>query len=380
MSPKEKDILFICTAHQVNDDRVNHLIHNFKILKEQNIDICLTTHSNYGLDKLSQFCDYLIFDKDNYFPSLQDLLDNLENINISKLDTRFHSYHDINVGGQDTSLKSYFWETHSRSALSNFKNGVDIAKGRNYKWFVYIEYDIVLPEINLKDYFLNKINELETQEKNGHGYICQDGRYPLIWPLFFISKTSVFSRDENFNNNWQESVLDYFKTFGNKSFEEVIDNIIKKDNFILENAYQINSNMGYSISKMEEISIFHQRDLFIDKVQPENFYYPRFFVNKNENNLYNLDLWVIIREKMPDEKDFKINVFEDGAIIREITIHDTHIPSWRLYPIYQNIDFSLDKKIKFESIITFNNKENNYFSCEFNLNQIEKYYLIFQRS
>jgi hypothetical protein len=159
MEIKYKDILFICTAHQVNDDRVNHLLHNFKILKDQNLDVCLTTHSNYGLDKLSEYCDYLVFDKDNYFPSLQDLLGNLRNIDISKFNTRFHSFHNINIGDQPTVLKSFFWESHSKSALSNFKNGIDIAETRNYKWIVYLEYDTVLPEINLREYFLNKIRE-----------------------------------------------------------------------------------------------------------------------------------------------------------------------------------------------------------------------------
>ncbi len=380
MEIKHKDILFICTAHQVNDDRVNHLLHNFKILKDQNLDVCLTTHSNYGLDKLSEYCDYLVFDKDNYFPSLQDLLNNLDNIDISKFNTRFHSYRNIHLGNQETSLKSYFWESHSKSALSNFKNGIDIAKTRNYKWIVYLEYDTVLPEINLREYFLNKIKELETKNKDGHAYICEDSRYPLIWPLFFISKTNVFSEDKNLMSSWQEYISSYFNFFGNKSFEEVVDDIIKKNNFILDNAFQINSNMGYSINKMEEISLFHQRDLVKDKINPLDFYYPRFFVNKKDNNLYDVELWIIIDNKVPDEKEFKIKIFEDDKIIRELIVHDTHIPSWRSYPIYENVDSSINKKIKFEAIITFNNKEDFIFSCEFNLNQIEKYYLLFPRS
>lgn len=375
-----KDILFICTAHQVNDDRVNHLVHNFKILKEQNLDICLATHSNYGLDKLSDYCDYLVFDKDNYFPSLQDLLDSLEKIDISKFDTNFHAYRNINLGGKETVLKSFFWESHSKSALANFKNAIDIARTRNYKWIVYLEYDTVLPEINLREYFLNKIEEIESQNKNGHGYICEDGRHPLIWPLFFISKTKIFSEDQNLMNVWQESVSNYFQTFGNKSFEEVIDNIIKKNNFILESAFQINSNMGYSIKNMEELSIFHQRDLVKDKINPLDCYYPRFFINKKDNNFYDVELWIIIDKKIPDEKEFKVNIYENDVNVRQLEIHDTHIPSWRLFPIYDNINSSLDKKIKFETIIIFENKEDYIFSCEFNLNQIEKYHLLFHRS
>lgn len=379
-SNSDKDILFIITSHQVNDDRVNHLVNNLKKIKEQNIDICVTTHCDYGIEKISQYCDYLVYDKDNYYPKLQDILDNLQYIDLNRLKSRFHAYSDLFFNGNKTALSSYFFECHSKSALANFKNGINIAMSRNYKWVVYLEYDIILPNLNLKEYFTNKINELESLDKDGHGYYCEDGRKSLIWPLFFIIKTKIFSDDENFMSNWQESISKYLLTYGNMSFEEIIDSILNRNNFISESAFNINNNMGYSIKDMEELSIFHQRQLPQFTFDLFNFYYTRLFAVKNDDDSYGLEFWFVIKEKVIDETSVRINIFENEKIISDFTIIDTHIPSWRYLPLYENISPFDTRSIKFVVTISFENKEDYVFTYNFKLNQIEKYYHLFNRT
>jgi hydroxymethylpyrimidine pyrophosphatase-like HAD family hydrolase len=68
--------LVIFSAHVDSENKKNETIETLKQLKESNIDVCLSTHSNLYLDELAQYVKYVIYDDNNEFLILQDYIDN----------------------------------------------------------------------------------------------------------------------------------------------------------------------------------------------------------------------------------------------------------------------------------------------------------------
>ena len=59
--------LVIFAAHVDSENKKIETIKTLKHLKESNIDVCLSTHSNLYLDELSQYVKYVFYDSNNEF-------------------------------------------------------------------------------------------------------------------------------------------------------------------------------------------------------------------------------------------------------------------------------------------------------------------------
>lgn len=379
---ENKNILFICSAYQNNDDKLKHLKKNLNELKKQEIDICLTTHSSYGLDELASECKYIIYDYDNNYTNLQDLLDNLENIQNEKLINLFHSYYTFTFENQQQYLRTFFWESHSKPTLSCLKNAINLAKSKKYEWIVYFEYDIILPSCDLNLYFQNLIDKLENENKVGHAYMCPDSRHPLIWPMFFLVKTDVFYEDDNFKSNWQKSPSKFYANFGIQNFEQIIDTIIKKRDVIIEEPGEIIKNMDYQDRDFRFLTLFGAHMVttdFFGKRNPLEFYNPKFYARKKDDDKYDLELFFISYEKIPDEQGVSLTVLEDNEIVFQTNLNII-ANSYTYFLIYQNIDKNFEKVVELKMRITIPKADDFDYTYKFNLKNIEKYHQIFKRS
>jgi hypothetical protein len=72
--------LVIFSAHVDSENKRDETIETLKHLKESNIDVCLSTHSNLYLDELSQYVKYVVYDNNNEFLMIQDYVDNCNHI------------------------------------------------------------------------------------------------------------------------------------------------------------------------------------------------------------------------------------------------------------------------------------------------------------
>jgi hypothetical protein len=373
-------VLFICTAHQVNQERSNYLIENLKKLKFQNLDVCVCTHSDFALDKIADFCDYLIYDKNNSVVSLQCLLDNLNFVSLENLNSYFHSFYSAEGAGFSHYLKIFFWESHSKPALSNFKNGVDLAASKDYKWIVYFEYDVAMPEVNLKNHFNLLIKFLKSSNKNGLAYLCPDGRYPLVWPFFFIAKTEIFSNDFSLKSNWQRCDSKYLNSFGIKCFEEILTKIINQNNFILMDSSKVKSDFNYEFDDLNKTSVFSHASLdanFYGKRQLLDFYDSKLFCRKLNEEEYEFDVWLFVHGNIPNVKAIEISIFENDKIISEFRPEDIFTLGWRNQKVNKKYRKESDNLIKLQMDVKLISGVCFCYSYSFNTSSIDKYHLIF---
>ena len=155
----KNNYLVIFSAHVDNENKRDETIKTLKHLKESNIDVCLSTHSNLYLDELSQYVKFIIYDKNNEFLTLQDYIDNSKYIDdVQKYGypngKTFHNFGHVSITTPGS--------PHSKCALSLLRNGVMISELNNYKWTIYLEYDIKIPRLGFKsffDYYIDKLVE-----------------------------------------------------------------------------------------------------------------------------------------------------------------------------------------------------------------------------
>jgi hypothetical protein len=225
-----KFLLIIC-AHVDSKSKKNFLIKNLKELKDENIDVCLSTHSTMFLDELSNFVKYVVYDSNNYLITKQDYLDNSNLLDSSKL-----SCYD--VFGLEYSMTHDAFSVidnipdspHSRSALSLFKNGLIIAKSNSYKWVSYLEYDIQKPKLGFKNLIETKINSLTAGNKKCFYYLHDFKKF--LWGGFFICDVETICENVNFFKNDWVSKRDWIKNWKLGFFESIVE-------FLFEETYTL---------------------------------------------------------------------------------------------------------------------------------------------
>ena len=388
-------ILFICSGHQDNDNKLEYVINNLKALSRQNLDICYASHTDYGIDKLSKYCKYLVYDKDNLFPNESDLFNNLENIDEDRFKFLITSYFGFPFGR----LNNRLFLTHSKSALSILKNSVYLAKANNYDWIVYFEYDAVLPDINLKDYFEEKIQYLDNNKLDGDFYHCEGDRFPLIWPHFFISKPSLFLNDKNFNSDFSTSDS-FVKLYANQFFEQILTELVglyHDENNIMRNRTNISirssneiiddfkfTSVNKSVCEQGVLSKFSLGD----KEKDEN--------EKNSNSCANHFPWFVELYPKEIEKDvfqlllviysgntdknqlFKLNYLSvtDDNNTNLVNLNDIELKlgHWQSYIVLNNYKLKPEEEnIFIDYCIELVNVRKVNVNYKLNLNQLNKY-------
>lgn len=254
-------ILYLCTAHQNTEQKVNHVLRLLKGLSVHGVDVCFVSHVPNGLDKIAESCQFVSYDNDNGPVTVSYAAENLDKFPEHNL-SKFRIFRSMSLGEATLTVHTGFIEYHTKPALSLMRSGIVAAKNFGYEWVVYMEYDTVLPPdgFDLKGHFERLASRLDGEGKEGLFYTCEgkdDFRNGTVWPFMFLCRTSVFLRDRDFMSQWQRSPGEFFRRFGNLSYEEILEKIAGRNNTVeFRNAFKIKEDMNYNFEHLTELSIF----------------------------------------------------------------------------------------------------------------------------
>lgn len=238
---EDKKILILLSAHQDSPQKLSHCIDLISFLKKDGLDVCFSTHSPYGIDKISEVSDYTIFDSDNEFMDEYDLINNLGLIKDDMISERWLSWFSHSP---EMVLKSHFASaSHQKSAFSVLKNATAISESKGYKWTVYCEYDCSIPLVSFRDLINEKISLLENQNKKAFVLIRGKEKKPMSGAIHLISlgmliyETSILAKNDIFRGPCDSGHSEWASAFGNMLFEEVVEYLLLQsgeDNIIYE--------------------------------------------------------------------------------------------------------------------------------------------------
>ncbi len=335
-----KKILAICTGHQNNDAKVEHLKNLLSRIKKDGVDVCYCTHTPYRIDEISDLVKFVYYDSDNKFPTEQELVDSLSDIDENKITGTYHFFRTL--GGRQ--YKKFFWESHNRSALSNFKNGVSIACQLGYEWITFFDYDIMIPPKNLSEYLEDSIELLESQGLNGLFYMCDGPRTGYIWPMLYVCRPQIFSEHPDFSNPWQRSSKDYYINFGNICFEEIITRIANSRGGVIHYRLdELAGNLNYDASCISNyFTVFNVVDQ-VNEEKKDNLKFLDFISFDaylfNNEGLFNMDILLNVEKVHPEFKSFLLEVYIDDKKITSVS--DLPVNSegyWHTQRVLSNLD------------------------------------------
>lgn len=258
--------LIVLSAHIDSISKKNQLLQTLEHLNKNNIDVCLSLHSNQFLDELSKYCKFVIYDKNNEFLVLQDYLD------CAHLIDNPHQYGFPNGTFTTSHFKtkmSFPGSPHSKSALMLLRNGTIISYFNDYKWTIYLEYDLSIPEIGFKNFFNFHINFLEENQKKCFYYHTIFDNFDFLWGGFFVFRTEdVFNNTKFTYNNWYLNKENWIKEWYLGFFESIIQdtfhNSFSKEDIITDIIQEKFKNF-WNTSTVSQISNFtYEQNYYTD--------------------------------------------------------------------------------------------------------------------
>lgn len=376
------NILYICVGHQDQDHKVDYLLNILKRVKEEGGDICYGTHTDFRLSEISEYCDYIIYDKNNEYLDDNFFFQNCQSVEENAF-SGFFTYTYSPVDG--IILKNMFSTSHNKPCMVNIKNSVSIAKSNNYEWIVFFEYDSLLPDGNLHERVKKRIKVLENTGKSGYGYVAEDMRKGLLFPHLFISKTDVFYNDKSFVKPCRTN-LEFLKTYGNLVTEEILlrifnnnENFILTSSFNIESDYDFDNDLTNSLSGNDRFSLFDAGDANHHKIHSDIFKREcklEFYPVKISDNVYNIDFWITQRNNISYNFDY-IKILIDGHEIINLQNFVRDSKGWHSMNVISNYNLGVDPNIllEFNYQVTLPNSEVITNTFKMNLENLEKYFL-----
>lgn len=305
--------LVIFSAHVDSEIKKNETIETLKHLKESNIDVCLSTHSNLYLDELSKYVKYVVYDDNNEFLKLQDYLDNSNYIEQSGTFGLSTSICDL--GGRVCTIN--IPSPHSKSVLSLFRNGVALSGLNNYKWTIYLEYDVKIPKLGFKHFFEYHIDNLIKSGKKCSHYRYKKEFLDFFWGGPFVFETiPIFNHENLMKKDWYSNKKKWIETWDVAFFEPILERCINevfhKDE-IIEDLITNSFKFFWNLKDVNQIGKFN----YAESVYKENKYlksklmihlFPRI------NELGNIELYLCYF----NSGNFKL-------ILEEILVYSDHL-------------------------------------------------------
>jgi hypothetical protein len=214
------DSLVIVGAHQDSMEKLSHTMDMLLSLKRSGINVCFVTHCNYGLDKIAEACDYLIFDSNNTFVNDYELINCCPLFKPEGISQRWSNWYSVPNLGLFSSFMARH-APHQRSALSLIKNGINLASRNNYEWTIYLEYDYSQPLVDFGDIIKDQIEDMVSEGKDS--LLLMRKNEGFISGGFSIYRTEIFQQNEMFSSRWEKDSISWFGTFRNMFFEEIIE-------------------------------------------------------------------------------------------------------------------------------------------------------------
>lgn len=333
----KNNYLVVFCSHVDSEQKKETVINTLKELKNDNLDVCFSTHSYQYMDEISKYVKYVVYDNNNQFILKSDYLSNSDLIGPDYFKYGVSSYKRYESFG--TVLELNPGSPHSKSALSLLKNGVAISHLNNYKWTIYLEYDIKKPVLGYKNFFDNHIKSLENDNKKCF-YYNNSGNFQFLWGGFFLFDTErVFNNRLLVNTDWYSSTRNWIETFKLGFFESIVENILKNSFFQEEisNLLIADSSMKiWGIEKYIDLQRHHYEETFYSgeydlkrffnvnmypAVQEDGFFLVLFAHNLNGNTKINI-------------KELKIKSLEQDLILRDIL--EIPVNGW----YYEKIDIT----------------------------------------
>jgi len=359
------NFLLIIGSPLDNRKNLHDVLDLLDYLKKEDIDVCFSTHYSYGLDKVSERCKYVCYDKNNLLLDQNDLINSIHVIDEDKINTTWVEWFKPN---DDVVLETFIpWDPYQRSALSVIKNGVSVAGSNGYKWICYLECDVTIPNGSLKEFISEKISDMRAFDKKS--FILRGGNgFNSISGRFMIFETSLLINNPLFKSDWYSSSTKWFLTYGNMSLGGILENFLSPGNSEYALIYdykrfweEIWGRPDEGINKFElidyAINTEEERVMLMGSLKIS------FYVNERPEGLYDLEIWAF-------------NTHEDWTyIVDDFTVNFKGIsselnPSFISPGSWYNIanSFSIDSSV--DDVFSFSYSfRNNQGSGEYNAEQ-----------
>ena len=261
---------------------------------------------------------------------------------------------------------------HSKCALSLIRNGVMISELNNYKWTIYLEYDVKIPELGFKHFFDYHIDKLVVSGKKCFYYETKFDNFNFLWGGPFVFETSsVFNNQKFMKNDWYSNNQNWIKEWYIGFFESIIEHTINSSfnkNEIISEIIQDNFKKFWDVNDLSELGKFNYEETFYNK----NKYLRKileFHLYPNIDNNGNRELYLYCNNRGGLEVNLhKILVYSDNTLhinqknkivnpyswfytpidISGLTDNDTIILSWK--GSIDNQDYTTTESIKISDL------------------------------
>jgi hypothetical protein len=365
------DDCLICINGYISTEEKRRYVYDLlNELKKENLKVCYLTHCADYLDEISKIADYVVYDKQNFLIHSFDYTTNIKYFDESRHNEG--SFY-IDMTTPYGRYNYYKISEHSPAVLNILKSSTGFSFVHNFKWTIYIEYDIVFPLKGFRSYFEEKINELERKNKKALLYSRSD--YEFIFPsISFFQSEKLMTNKIFMQDDWSSSVKNWIKTF-NLSFSEKITEKIFRETFsneelcfesISEDAKKYwNVDNYYQVAKFTyDNKTFSNALVKIFPYKKNNFFNLCLFIDNYCNDILTINK-LIIKNKLTNSLIFNIYA-------HQINNHNQHVCD-----LNKNL-FNLKDTVVLECEYKFKNSDRIYsFLEEYDLNYIETYHKYF---
>ena len=373
-------ILYLCTGHQNNEEKVEQVVKLLESLNGFGADVCFTTHVPNGLERISRLCKFLVYDTNNEFVTFSDAVSNISHLPRESMNSRFGFYRIFDIGNVQHISNTRFSEYHTKPAMSLLRSGVATAHNFGYEWIVYLEYDTILPDgLDVKAHFEKLSQSLDERASNGYFYTCEDGfRDGIVWPFMFLCRTSLFLRDEDFMAQWQPSNAEFVRRFGNLCIEEIIDRIARRDGTVeIHPASKIREDMGYRFDLMSEVSVFsagHKEPPSITDIKKSVEF--ELMAGRNDDGTFDLNMFRWVDRQYGYFDSVEIEAWVDG---REVFSRVEKPPfndiGFLMFEVVKGVYPELDsRELRFRITVTLGVEVYRYCDFSFILGRVSDYF------
>jgi hypothetical protein len=224
----------IIDSYPQKDSQRERLLNTLKKLKSKNIDVLLTSH-NSCTPEIIENSTYFLFEKKNDYHYLDSHILN-ENISESK-DPTYMRYTYINDNVFYDKLVVTAW---SVSIVSQLFNSIKFLYGKGYDYAFYMVDDFLCP-----DNFDIKLNEIIEKSKGKRNYFIKNQPMFSSWfaGFFFGFTIDRILINRIPNLDFSDNKI-YQKYFSNCSGEDVVNEIWKQDDNLIEEHNELNNIFG----------------------------------------------------------------------------------------------------------------------------------------
>jgi len=224
----------IIDSYPQTEIQKERLVKTLKKLKSKNIDVLLTSH-NTCTTEIIENSTYFLFEKKNDYYYLDSHILN-ENIIASK-DPTYLKYNYINNNVFYDKLVVTAW---SVAIISQLFNAVKFLYSKGYDYAFYMVDDFICP-----DDFEIKLNKILEKSKNKRNYFIKNQPMFSSWfaGFFFGFTIDKILIDRIPNLDFSDNKI-YQKHFSNCSGEDVINEIWRQDDNLIEEHDELNNIFG----------------------------------------------------------------------------------------------------------------------------------------